>query len=114
MSTLAKQFGNEVRTRRKARGLTQAQLAEASSLSEEWVRRIERGSGSPSFDSLDALSRALKCNVADLFTKMSPHDAAGSRVDALLTDVPAAELSWLEELIRVAVRHPQNGKSDAP
>lgn len=106
MSTLAKQFGNEVRTRRKARGLTQAQLAEASSLSEEWVRRIERGSGSPSFDALDALATALKCNVADLFSTMSPHDAAGLRIDALLVDVPDADLSWLEELIRVAVRHP--------
>ncbi len=106
MSSLAKQFGGEVRARRKAIGFTQAQLAEASSLSEEWVRRIERGSGSPSFDALDTLARALKCNVADLFSTMSPHDAAGSRINALLSGVPDADLSWLEELIRVAVRHP--------
>jgi transcriptional regulator with XRE-family HTH domain len=101
---LAEQFGKEVKLRRKARKMTQAELGEAAGLSEVWLRRIERGTGSPSFDAIEALANALGCAVADLFSAMSPRDAIGSRVDALLSDVPDADLPWLEDLIRVAVR----------
>ena len=108
MAKLAKRFGQEVRARRKARAMTQAQLAGATGLSEEWVRRIERGAGAPSFDAIEALAGALGCGVADLFSTMSPRDAAGTRIDALLSGVPDADLPWIEDLIRVAVRRPSD------
>lgn len=106
MAKLAERFGKEVRARRKARGFTQRQLSEASNLSEEWVRRIERGLGAPSFDALDALASALACEVADLFGTMSPRDTVRARIDALLTAAPDADLLWLEDLVRVAIRRP--------
>lgn len=106
MAKLAEQFGKEVKARRKARRLTQAALGEAAGLSEVWLRRIEGGSGAPSFDAIEALARALGCSVADLFTAMSPRDAAGARIEALLIGVPENDLSWLEDLVRVAVRRP--------
>lgn len=106
MPKLAEQFGKEVKLRRKARKMTQAELGEAAGLSEVWLRRIERGTGAPSFDAIEALANALGCTVADLFSAMSPRDATGLRVDALLSDVSDADLPWLEDLIRVAVRRP--------
>lgn len=106
MANLAKQFGLGVRSRRRAKGLTQAQLGEASGLSEEWLRRIERGAGAPSFETLEALAAALSCGVGELFSPITPREMIGSRVGALLADVPDDELDWLEALIRVALRHP--------
>ena len=108
MAKLAERFGLGVRTRGKARGLTQAQLGEAAGLSEEWLRRIERGAGAPSFDAIEALAGALGCEVGDLFSTMKPHEAAVGRIEALLSSVPDVDLPWLEDLVRVAVRRPSN------
>ncbi|MEL7700056.1 MULTISPECIES: helix-turn-helix domain-containing protein [Citromicrobium] len=104
MATLAREFGNGVRVRRKARGLTQAKLGEAAGLSEEWLRRIERGAGTPSFDAIEALSEALGCSAGDLFTVPSTRDQNLTRIDAMLADLPIDDLAWVEELLSVALR----------
>ena len=106
MTKLAVQFGKAVQARRKLRSMTQAQLAEATELSEEWIRRIERGVGSPSLDAIEVLAKALDCNVAELFSTMTTRDVANVRIGALLDNTPVAELSWVEDLIRVAIRRP--------
>lgn len=106
MGNLAKQFGQNVRERRKARGMTQAQLAEATSTSEEWIRRIERGAGNPSFEVVEALATAMRCSAADLFTPLSDRAKLASKIDALLVNVPEPELKWVESLIRVALARP--------
>jgi transcriptional regulator with XRE-family HTH domain len=108
VAKLAEQFGKEVKARRKARKMTQSELGFAAGMSEVWLRRIESGSGAPSFDAIEALAEALGCNVADLFSAMSPRETAGARIQALLSGVPDHDLAWLEELIRVAVRRPQS------
>lgn len=108
MAKLAERFGIEVKLRRKARMMTQAELGEAAGLSEVWLRRIERGKGAPSFDAIEALASALGCAVADLFSTMSARDARGARIDTLLSGVSDADLPWLEELVRVAVRRSSN------
>ncbi|MCX9147476.1 helix-turn-helix domain-containing protein [Erythrobacter sp. WG] len=104
MSKLTERFGGAVRQRRKAHGMTQAALGDAVGLSEEWVRRIERGTGAPSFDTLEALAVAFHCTVADLFAPMSERDVASARIETLLSSVPDDDLPWMEELIRVAAR----------
>lgn len=104
MAKLAERFGKEVRARRKARAMTQAQLSEAAGLSEDWLRRIERGAGAPSFDALDALADALSCSVADLFLPMTVLAEAGARLEVLLSSAQDDDLAWLEDLIRVAIR----------
>ena len=104
LTKLAERFGGVVRQRRKAHGMTQAALGDAVGLSEEWVRRIERGTGAPSFETLEALAGAFRCTVADLFAPLSARDAASVRIEALLSSVPDDDLPWLEELIRVAAR----------
>lgn len=106
MATLAEKFGKQVRTRRKARSMTQAKLSEAAGLSEEWLRRIERGAGAPSFDALEALADALACPVAALFTEASERDVVAARIHGLLSGVEDDDLPWLEELVRIAIRRP--------
>lgn len=106
MAKLAEEFGRTVRARRKARGMTQAQLADRADLSEEWIRRIERGVGAPSFDAIEALASGLGAAVADLFAPMSARAARTSSIDAIVSKLDDAELAWLETVILAAVSHP--------
>ena len=106
MANLAETFGQHIRARRKARGLTQAQLAEAASMSEEWIRRIERGAGSPSFDAIEALAVALGAAPGDLFQDVDAADVRMLRVAGLFARLPEAEQAWLEKLVQAAAARP--------
>lgn len=52
-------FGDALRARRKAAGLTQFDLAEKSSLHRNYVSELERGCKEPGFHVLRKLVRAL-------------------------------------------------------
>lgn len=106
MIKLAEQFGKEVRARRKARGITQGALAEAASLSEDWVRRIERGAGAPSFDALDALASALGTSVSDLFVPSTPRDGQMARLETLVGELSDTELEWVLSMLRTVLARP--------
>ena len=60
-------FGTSLRRCRRSRGLTQAQLAEATGLSLEMIGRLERGVTAPSFETIGAVSVALRVAPAVLF-----------------------------------------------
>src|SRR5215472_6454966 len=60
-------FGTSLRLCRRARRLTQAQLAEATDLSLEMIGRLERGLTAPSFDTIVALTNVLRVAPAELF-----------------------------------------------
>jgi transcriptional regulator with XRE-family HTH domain len=107
MAKLAERFGKEVKARRNARELTQAQLADAANLSEEWVRRIERGAGAPSFDAIEALAVALGSPVSDLFKALGSRDARATKIDAMLSKLDERELEWIEGVIRAATSYPR-------
>lgn len=61
------QFGNRLRDLRKQRGITQEQLAEAASISVDFLSLVERGINAPSFETLEKLSCALDVSVKELF-----------------------------------------------
>lgn len=107
MGDLAVRFGKEVRSRRRARGMTQAQLAEAADLSLEWIGRIERGEGKPSLDVLEALAPALETTIADLFAPMSDRHRHESRIGTLLAGCTDDELTWIENMVRSALAYPR-------
>ena len=88
MGELQKGFGERVRKLRGLRGLTQAELADQAGVSVEWVRRIERGVAGPSFDTIEALGKALAVNVR------SPLDLP---VDAAVEDQLIGQLKQLDE-----------------
>lgn len=63
---------NNVRDHRRARGLTQAQLAAAGQVSRQSIVSVERGDYAPSVYLALRLARALDTTVEDLFPIPDP------------------------------------------
>ncbi|OWK30401.1 helix-turn-helix domain-containing protein [Sphingomonas dokdonensis] len=107
MGQLGIYFGQQVKRLRVERGLSQAQLAETAGTSEEWIRRIERAARSPSFDTLEALSRALKVSVAKLFAGFGDEATDGrERLVAETDGFSRKQVEWLEVAARLLRRAP--------
>ena len=70
------ELGTQLRTLRKQRELTLAQLSDASGVSSGLLSQMERGLGNPSFNTLAQVAHALGVPVASLFRS----DDAGSPV----------------------------------
>lgn len=64
---LKDRFGRRVRSLRRLRDITQADLAERTGLSIEYVSKVERGLTSPSFASITSIADALHVPVSSLF-----------------------------------------------
>ena len=60
-------IGTQLRSVRKARGLSAAQLAELASISTSMISQIERGVASPSIDALRRISKALDVSMGVFF-----------------------------------------------
>ena len=86
-------IGRRVRQLRKARGLSQEQLAERMERSAAFVGHIERGTRVMSVDTLCRLSGALQCSADELLGW-----------DTGKTDVRAAARALLEMALRLAER----------
>lgn len=107
MGQLGIYLGQQVRSLRVERGLSQADLADAAGTSEEWIRRIERGARSPSFDTLEALSAALGVSVARLFAGFGDEQGAGRELLLAETEgFDADQLAWLGSAARLLRRAP--------
>lgn len=72
MTDLAKQLGKRIKQIRKAARLTQERLAEKAGLSVEYISRIERGVGRPSFKTLATLAKVFNVSVKDFFDFKGP------------------------------------------
>lgn len=62
-----KLLGEEIRTRREARGLTQDELAARAGLSRYFVGLVELGKRNVSIISLEAITSTLGVSLADVF-----------------------------------------------
>ena len=65
---LQRKLGQRIASLRKARKLTQEQLAEAVGCSVEFISLIERGVNAPSVAGLEKFAKILKVEVRELFT----------------------------------------------
>ncbi|MCI0539024.1 MAG: helix-turn-helix domain-containing protein [Verrucomicrobiales bacterium] len=65
---LQRKLGQRIAALRKARKLTQEQLAEVLGCSVEFLSLVERGVNAPSVAGLEKFARVLKVEVKDLFT----------------------------------------------
>jgi transcriptional regulator with XRE-family HTH domain len=65
---LQKQLGQRIADLRRARQLTQTELAKNVGLSTVFISLVERGVNAPSVARLEDFARALKVEVAGLFT----------------------------------------------
>jgi transcriptional regulator with XRE-family HTH domain len=59
--------GRNIRAARKAQGLSQMVLAERSELSADFIGKVERGTTSPSIESLKAIATAMNLSLGELF-----------------------------------------------
>ena len=64
---------------RESKGWTQSDLAEKSRLSVKMIQKVEYGQTSPSTDTLDAISKALKEPLSALFESVGPSSIADLR-----------------------------------
>lgn len=104
MSDLAKLFGERVKALRAEHGFSQVDLAERAQISEEWVRRIERGAAAPSFQTIHALATALDVGYAELFAETAPQGAE-ARFAAALEGLDEDAVRWLINGARLLRRH---------
>ena len=70
--------GKRVRFFREQDGLTQAELAEKTGLSDNFIGLIERGIKHPTLDTLNKVADALEVNLSEFFhpIKSTPEDTA--------------------------------------
>ncbi|MDK2956159.1 MAG: hypothetical protein PWQ57_1655 [Desulfovibrionales bacterium] len=64
---IAQRFGQRLKLLRALKNLTQADLAERTGLTTQYLSRIERGLASPSFTVIEAICKALDTQPANLF-----------------------------------------------
>lgn len=79
-------IGREVRSFRRAQGMTVADLAQATGLSIGMLSKIENGQTSPSLTTLQALSHAFSCPITAFFRSFEErrevqHVKAGEHVE---------------------------------
>ena len=65
---LQRKLGKRIADLRRAKELTQEQLAEAVGCSVEFISLVERGVNAPSVAGLEKFSKVLKVDVKELFT----------------------------------------------
>jgi transcriptional regulator with XRE-family HTH domain len=69
-----REVGHRIAATRRARRLTQSQLADSAHLSLSMLRKIEQGCRFPSDDTLDAIATALGTDASRLLTNHTHHD----------------------------------------
>ena len=112
MGDITRLVGTNIRTARRARGLSQWQLAERSGLSVEFIGKVERGTMSPSLESLHQMAEALGLPLPDLF---AGHPAAEAPQGALFELIqlcrtrPNADIVLLLRMAELLFQHRREG-----
>ena len=89
--------------------MTQAKLAEKSNLSVEYISRLERGIGQPSFKTLTAIANALEVDMKDFFDFNTPvsfkrgedHLNKSDYIKAIMMELKDMEVKELTEIYKI-------------
>lgn len=107
-------IGKQIAKIRKARNLSQAQLAEVIDVAHETISRLERGVSIPSLKTLEKISHALNISLKDLFDfqytpKASPAEKEILKIVTLLKTKQVEEIrlasTILKDLFKGLKRH---------
>lgn len=110
MPDLAKQLGKRIKRIRKAAKLTQGRLAEKTSLSVEYISRLERGVAQPSFKTLTIIAVVMNVSIKDIFDFESPVFFKDKRqevlkendyIDAILSELKGMKVNELTVAYKV-------------
>jgi transcriptional regulator with XRE-family HTH domain len=66
MKTIRNKFGEKVRELRRARGLSQEELAFRAGIHRNYLGGIERGEPNPALDNISAIAKALGVDPSEL------------------------------------------------
>ena len=66
MKTIRKKFGEKVRELRRAKGLSQEELAFRAGIHRNYLGGIERGERNPALDNIAAIAKALGVDLSEL------------------------------------------------
>jgi len=99
-------LGARIREIRKARGLTQEQLAEMIDVEQKHVSRIESGKNYPSIELLKKMAAALKVPLMGFFDFMHLQDDDESAVDLekMLLELDRDSRKIAYRLIRATIK----------
>lgn len=75
MKPIRKLLGERIRELRKAKGLTQEQLAELVGVEPRHISRVEGGYNSPSIERLARIAEVLEVPIQELFNFMHLNDS---------------------------------------
>lgn len=120
--------GNDIRSLRKSRGMTLAQLAYAVDRSVGWLSQVERGQTTPSVHDLDAISDLLGVTISFFFRSFSrdPEErgvimraadrmAIGTHESGLVEELLSPSLSGSFEMIKSSFApHSESGSHKPP
>lgn len=98
-------FGAHLRALRKARGLTQEQLARASKLSADTVRRLERGGCSATLGTLARLCAGLGLSLTTMMAGLELVDVEQLELADALRGLDPGRRGLAIELLRVVAQH---------
>lgn len=97
--TLGKRLGQVIAKRRKARGLTQDDLAGLVEVDPVTVSRFERGTSVPSLQRLFVIAQALEASVGELLAETSPLPGdSAPRLATLLKGLQTADQQLLMDI----------------
>lgn len=105
VADLKREIGMRVKAARKARGLTQIELATAIDKSFETVSNIERGKTAPNFVTLQEMADAMQVDLKFFFDFESASDSAHrsrlkSELDATALTVSDKQLELINQLAK--------------
>ena len=67
MKTIRQKFGEKIRELRRAKGLSQEELAFRAGIHRNYLGGIERGERNPALDNIAAIAEALGIDISELF-----------------------------------------------
>ena len=74
MSKFSRSIGDNIRTIRKSKGLSQEQLALRADINSSYMGQVERGEKSPTIDVLGKIAHALNCPLEKIVNITSTLD----------------------------------------
>ena len=99
---LAKVIGRNLKEYRKAKALTQDEVAEQMGISASFYTNIERGTRFPGVHLLYRLAKEFDVDIGSLFLK-GEDDGSLDNILSMLYDKPSDFIRSMERLVRVSV-----------
>ncbi len=104
-------LGQNIASKRRARGLTQQELAERVGIESVTLSRLETGTSLPSITRLSAIADALDAGMAELVSGVSPYASDQAREIAdCLKQVSAEDRYLLVDLVKRLAERLGRGK----